>query len=77
MEIYQHGMPELFKQLGLGHSPKEIKEFVKNHRHTLDSAPLHKASFWTRSQSDFLKQAIEQDADWAEVVDQLDIMLRD
>ncbi|MEI8659123.1 DUF2789 family protein [Vibrio sp. Hal054] len=53
MEIYQHGMPELFKQLGLGHSPKEIKEFVKNHRHTRDSAPIHKASFWTRSQSDF------------------------
>ncbi|MEI8659122.1 DUF2789 family protein [Vibrio sp. Hal054] len=24
-----------------------------------------------------MKQAIEQDADWAEVVDQLDIMLRD
>ncbi|TBT33456.1 DUF2789 family protein, partial [Vibrio parahaemolyticus] len=35
------------------------------------------ASFWTHSQAAFLKQAIEEDADWAELVDQLDVMLRD
>ncbi|NMU76583.1 DUF2789 family protein, partial [Vibrio parahaemolyticus] len=34
-------------------------------------------SFWTMSQANFLKQAIEEDADWAELVDQLDVMLRD
>lgn len=77
MEMYQHGMPELFEQLGLGNSPEEIRDFVKNHRHKRDSAPIHEASFWTSSQADFLKQAIEQDADWAELVDQLDVMLRD
>mgnify|MGYP001243188826 CR=1 FL=1 len=77
MEIYQHGMAELFEQLGLGSSPEEIKDFVKSHRHTRNSAPIHEASFWTTSQSDFLKQGIDQDADWAMLVDQLDIMLRD
>lgn len=77
MEMGQHGMAELFEQLGLGNSPEEIKDFVKNHRHKRDSAPIHEASFWTASQSAFLQQAIEQDADWAELVDQLDVMLRD
>ncbi|PWI34339.1 DUF2789 domain-containing protein [Vibrio albus] len=77
MEMCQHRMAELFEQLGLGNSPEEIKDFVKNHRNKRDSAPIHEASFWTASQSDFLKQAIEQDADWAELVDQLDVMLRD
>ncbi len=77
MEMHQHGIEELFEQLGLGSSPKEIKEFVNTHRHKRDSAPIHEASFWSSSQSAFLKQAIEQDADWAELVDQLDVMLRD
>ncbi len=77
MEMHQHGMAELFEQLGLGSSPDEIKEFVITHRHKRDSTPIHEASFWTNAQSAFLRQAIEEDADWAEVVDQLDVMLRD
>ena len=54
-----------------------MKDFINQHRHKRDSAPLHEASFWTMSQANFLKQAIEEDADWAELVDQLDVMLRD
>ncbi|END3383328.1 DUF2789 domain-containing protein [Vibrio alginolyticus] len=77
MEMHQHGMAELFQQLGLGSSPQEMKDFITQHRHKRDSAPLHEASFWTMSQANFLKQAIEEDADWAELVDQLDVMLRD
>ncbi|PFG55532.1 uncharacterized protein DUF2789 [Vibrio sp. ES.051] len=77
MEMHQHGMAELFQQLGLGSSPQEMKDFINEHRHKRDSAPLHEASFWTSSQATFLKQAIEEDADWAELVDQLDVMLRD
>ncbi|KUI97861.1 DUF2789 domain-containing protein [Vibrio sp. MEBiC08052] len=77
MEISQHDVTDLFEQLGLGSSPEEIKYFVNNHRHTQDSTPIHEASFWTASQSAFLKQAIEEDANWVELVDQLDVMLRD
>ncbi|HHF3202218.1 DUF2789 domain-containing protein [Vibrio alginolyticus] len=77
MEMHQHGMAELFQQLGLGSSPQEMKDFINQHRHKRDSASLHEASFWTMSQANFLKQAIEEDADWAELVDQLDVMLRD
>ncbi|MDF5302354.1 DUF2789 family protein, partial [Vibrio parahaemolyticus] len=54
MELHQHGMADLFNQLGLGSSSKEIKDFVNTHRHKRESAPLHEASFWTRSQAAFL-----------------------
>lgn len=77
MELHQHGMVELFQQLGLGSSDKEIKQFVLEHRQRRDALLLHEASFWSDAQAAFLKQAIEEDADWAELVDQLDVMLRD
>ncbi len=76
MELHQHGMVELFDQLGLGSSSHEIEHFIASHRHHRDTTPLHKASFWTDAQASFLRQAIEEDADWAELVDQLDVMLR-
>lgn len=76
MELHQHRITELFEQLGLGSSASEIEHFIASHRHQRDTTPLHKASFWTEAQASFLRQAIEDDADWAELVDQLDVMLR-
>ncbi|MDF2154371.1 DUF2789 domain-containing protein [Vibrio sp. CAU 1672] len=77
MELHQHSMRELFAQLGLGSSAAEIEQFVRQHRQRRDSVPLCQAPFWNKAQAEFLKQAIEEDADWAELVDQLDVMLRD
>ncbi|WP_282176845.1 DUF2789 domain-containing protein [Vibrio nereis] len=77
MELHQHGMAELFQQLGLGSSEQDINKFILEHRQHRGSTLLHEASFWTDAQAAFLKQAIEEDADWAELVDQLDVMLRD
>ena len=37
---------------------------------------LADAFFWTKSQADFLREDILDDSDWAEVVDQLDVLLR-
>jgi hypothetical protein len=37
---------------------------------------LADAFFWTKSQAEFLRDEILDDADWAEVVDQLDVLLR-
>ncbi|WP_428772755.1 DUF2789 domain-containing protein [Vibrio sp.] len=76
MELHQHSIPDLFDQLGLGSSDREIREFVKQHSDINRNQPLHEANFWSASQANFLRQALEEDADWAEVVDQLDAMLR-
>ncbi|MCG9596705.1 DUF2789 domain-containing protein [Vibrio sp. Isolate25] len=76
MEMHQHSMPDLFRQLGLDSSEESIRDFVNNHSGLVVGTALYEAFFWSPSQATFLKEAIEEDADWAEVVDQLDAMLR-
>lgn len=75
MERYQHSIPELFKQLGLGSSKQEIEGFIMKNSGMAAGVAIHEAEFWSASQAEFLKQAIDEDADWAEIVDQLDAML--
>ena len=67
----QPTMNSLFSQLGLGSSDEEIAEFFETHRGLNKSQHLHEASYWNESQSAFLKNAIIEDAAWAEVIDQL------
>ncbi|MFV0575362.1 MAG: DUF2789 family protein [Vibrio sp.] len=77
MELHDHSLNALFDQLGLPSSSKEIETFIVEHSGQLNGyLPLHKAEFWNASQSLFLKEAKEHDADWAEVVDELDALLR-
>jgi hypothetical protein len=37
---------------------------------------LDQADFWSSSQAVFLKEALEEDADWVEAVNELDVRLR-
>jgi hypothetical protein len=37
---------------------------------------LQDAPFWSESQSHFLEEGLEEDSDWAEIIDELDAMLR-
>lgn len=76
MEMPTHSLAALFDQLGLESTEAAIMWFVKAHGPVPDAVPLHEATCWSPSQAGFLKQAKEQDADWAEVVDQLNVMLR-
>ena len=72
---HHHPLEELFMQLGLPHTAKDIKAFVANHR-LPDHASLADADFWTATQAQFLHEAIADDADWAVAVDQLNTLLR-
>jgi hypothetical protein len=65
----------LFAQLGLPTDNKSITQFIENH-HISGSIRLDEAPFWTSSQATFLREAIEEDSDWAEAVDNLDSKLR-
>ena len=76
MEQYIHSLASLFDQLGLISTDHEIQNFIQEHAPVSDNTELYKASFWNFSQASFLKQAIDEDADWAVVVDRLDVMLR-
>ena len=76
MSDLYHSLPSLFEQLGLGDTDQEIQDFIRQHAPLPDHIKLHEASFWRSSQANFLRQAKEEDADWAGIVDRLDVMLR-
>lgn len=74
MESHLHSMTDLFAQLGLPSSPEAIQAFVEA-RGPL-AVPLADAPFWTPAQATFLRDQVEQDADWADVIDRLASGLR-
>ncbi|WP_447096125.1 DUF2789 domain-containing protein [Pseudomonas sp. CF10PS3] len=76
MESPVHSLSSLFKQLGLPDDPVSIEKFVAVHSPLKSELHLADAFFWTGSQRAFLREEILEDADWAEVVDELNLMLR-
>ena len=75
MHISTITMPQLFEQLGLESSNLAIARFIKHH-HLSEDIKLQAADFWTQSQRQFIKDSLQQDSDWSEIVDQLDVLLR-
>lgn len=75
MIMEAHSMTVLFQQLGLDSSEAAIDDFIQTH-HLPDHIALDEATFWSSHQSLFLKEMIEEDADWALVVDNLSSLLR-
>jgi len=76
MEAFNHSLVSLFDQLGLDSTDQAIENFIKKHSPLPRAIELHNADFWSSAQASFIRQAKEEDADWAEIVDQLDVMLR-
>ncbi|MDG4553575.1 MAG: DUF2789 family protein [Candidatus Competibacter sp.] len=76
MDTTPHDLSTLFEQLGLPADENAIKTFIHRRRPLDPNIALHQASWWTSTQAEFLAQAIEQDSDWTEQVDQLDALLR-
>jgi hypothetical protein len=71
-----HPLSELFAQLGLPADEAAIRQFIAAHSPLRSDLDLADAPFWTDSQSAFLKEEKQDDADWAEVIDQLNLALR-
>lgn len=71
-----HQFSELFQQLGLPTDSDGIRNFLAQHAPLDAGTKLEDAPFWNEAQASFLREAIVQDADWAEVVDQLNTALR-
>jgi hypothetical protein len=75
MESSIHTLNNLFAQLGLPSDDTEIESFIKTHSHLAGYISLSEAPFWTPAQASFLCEEIINDADWAEVIDQLNARL--
>ena len=76
METPIHPMTSLFDQLGLDSSEGAIEDFIDRNRPLAGDIELHQAEFWNPSQAAFLRQEKLEDADWVEVIDELDALLR-
>ena len=66
-----HPLKELFQQLGLGSSNEEVEVFIHMHAPLRDDIKLADAPFWSPSQAAFLREALNADDDWCEVIDEL------
>ncbi|WP_018690848.1 DUF2789 domain-containing protein [Algicola sagamiensis] len=75
MDTSAHNMTTLFTQLGLPSDDASIDQFIASHSLRKEQA-IDEASFWTSSQACFIRESLTEDADWAEIIDQLDTMLR-
>jgi hypothetical protein len=76
MEQSQHTLSELFAQLGLPAEAAAIEAFIASHAPLPHQITLAEAPFWTPVQAQFLREELVEDADWAELIDQLDACLR-
>ncbi|MCY4045341.1 MAG: DUF2789 family protein [Cellvibrionales bacterium] len=73
--IEEHSIEVLFEQLGLDSDETAVDQFIEQHALPQNIA-LDKADFWNQHQANFLREVIEDDAEWALIVDTLSILLR-
>lgn len=76
MNTHVHTMSNLFSQLGLPSDEAAVENFISAHRPLENGIALYRAPFWSAAQRAFLKEEIIEDADWAEVIDELNCRLR-
>lgn len=75
MDTTPQDLPHLFSQLGLANDDEAIEKFIREHQ-LPSNILLQQAAFWTVSQKHFLAESLNEDAQWTEVIDQLDTLLR-
>lgn len=74
MDTGMQNLRDLFQQLGLKHDDINMRIFIATHQ-VPKGVQIADASFWTQSQADFLRDSLEEDAEWAEAVDLLATMI--
>lgn len=77
MEPTIHPFSELFAQLGLPNDTASIQRFIATHSRLPNGMRLEEAPFWSPAQSQLLREERLDDADWAMVVDRLNVALHD
>jgi len=76
LDTTTHDLTTLFDQLGLASDASSIDAFIGTHRPLAARVRLVEAPFWNAGQRAFLDEALSDDSDWAERVDELDARLR-
>ena len=76
MDTSKHTLTALFEQLGMPSDQASIEDFIARHSPLPAEIALQDAPFWSEAQSHFLEEGLEEDSDWAEIIDELDAQLR-
>lgn len=76
MALSPPDLSTLFEQLGLASDETSIERFIQQHSPLPADQRLADAPFWDPSQARFLHEKLLQDAEWAAVIDQLNLLLR-
>ncbi len=74
MDTSEHTLATLFAQLGLDNDTQAISYFVQQHKLAPGMA-IQDAPFWNRAQASFLHESLKQDAEWCEIIDELNALL--
>ncbi|MBU6460524.1 MAG: DUF2789 family protein [Proteobacteria bacterium] len=70
-----HSMEQLFAQMGMPSDAGYIERFILDHRGLNKAVLLSEAPFWNAAQAQFLWEEAQGDADWAEIIDELNLCL--
>ncbi|MEX2474660.1 DUF2789 domain-containing protein [Marinobacter sp.] len=76
MDTSKHTLSTLFEQLGLASDSAAIENFITRYSPLPSSIAIQDAPFWSASQAQFLEEGLEEDSDWAEIIDELDAQMR-
>jgi Protein of unknown function (DUF2789) len=76
MEMHTHTLSQLFAQLGLPDDKAAIERFITSHAPLADHLDLVEAPFWSPAQATLLRTERAKDADWVELIDSLDALMR-
>lgn len=76
MDLSTHNLNTLFAQLGLPSDDRAIAEFIRSHAPLPHDQPIYEAGCFSDVQAAFLAQGLDEDSDWAEVIDQLASAMR-
>lgn len=77
MELPNKDLGTLFEQLGLPADPASIDAFIARHRPLPNHVKVSEAPFWSDAQGALLKELLLEDAEWAPVVDELNVRLHE
>lgn len=77
MELPNKDLSTLFEQLGLPSDQASIDNFIATHRPLPNHVKVSEAPFWNEAQGSFLKEQLMDDAEWAPIVDELNVRLHE
>ncbi len=76
MDCTAPSMSLLFAQLGLADDEASIRAFIKANRPLPMTTRLYDAPFWNASQAALIREKLQEDGEWAVLIDTLNAQLR-